>query len=195
LPTNGGHGNGRLFPALDKLPVKQSLILGNGGIQLNCESEDGLVLAELFLDLENERLVFGPEDKVQIKDDGTAAAIRHAIDYMRFRKYYYLNGELEVYDADHETLLGRCDPFIPSQHHANRDCAKHRQRDRGARERSAASRVGTRFYRGERTGPARTKRRAEHVALVLDRVRSSKCASRQIVFGRGGAPSSLHCSC
>ena len=40
-------------------------------------------------------------------------AIRHVIDYMRFRRRYYLNGELEMYDADHETLLGRCDPYIP----------------------------------------------------------------------------------
>lgn len=102
-----------IFPALDKLKVTESLIIGNGGIQLNCESEDGLVHAELFLDFKNERIVFGPEDKVQIKDNGAATTVRHAIDYMGFRKYYYLNGELEVYDADHETLLGRSDPFIP----------------------------------------------------------------------------------
>lgn len=102
-----------IFPALDKLSVKESLTIGNGGIQLNCESEDGLVLAELFLDLKNERLVFGPEGKVRIKDDASATAIGHTIDYMRFRKYYYLNGELEVYDADLETLLGRCDPYLP----------------------------------------------------------------------------------
>jgi hypothetical protein len=71
------------------------------------------VEAELFLDFKNERLIMGPEGKVQIKDNGTPTTIQHVIDYMRFRKCYYLNGELEVYDADHETLLGRCDPFIP----------------------------------------------------------------------------------
>lgn len=102
-----------IFPALDKLKVTQSLIIGNGGVQLKCESEDGLVEAELFLDFKNERLVMGPEGKVQIKDNRSAASVRHAIDYLRFRKHYYLNGELEVYDADHETLLGRCDPYIP----------------------------------------------------------------------------------
>jgi hypothetical protein len=105
--------NQAIFPALDKLKVTESLIIGNGGIELNCESEDGLVQAELFLDFKNERLVMGPEGKVQIKDNRTATSVRHAIDYMRFRKHYYLNGELEIYDADHETLLGRCDPFMP----------------------------------------------------------------------------------
>jgi hypothetical protein len=102
-----------IFPALERLLVTGSPIVGDGGIQLHCESEDGLVHAELFLDFANERLVFGPEDKVQIRDDGTAATIRHVIDYLRFRKYYYMNGELEVYDGEHDTLLGRCDPYLP----------------------------------------------------------------------------------
>lgn len=97
-----------IFPALDKLKVMQSLIIGNGGVTLKSESEDGLVHTELFLDFKNERLVMGPEGKVQIKDDGSPAVIRHMIDCMRFRKFYYLNGELEVYDADHETLLAVC---------------------------------------------------------------------------------------
>ena len=107
------HRDEPVFPALEKLTVTESLIVGNGGIQLKCESEDGLVHARLFLDFKNERLIMGPEGKIEIKDDGSGTAIRHVIDYMRFRRRYYLNGELEVYDADHETLLGRCDAYIP----------------------------------------------------------------------------------
>ena len=47
-------------------------------------------------------------------DDGTEVAARKAAQVMKFQLDYVLNGCLQVWDADTESLLGRCDAFIPT---------------------------------------------------------------------------------
>jgi len=102
------------FEPLEGLRVKEILVLpAVGTIQVTCVSTDGLLRVAFDLDFREERLVVGPEMDADLKDDGTERAFRNASAYQRFRKAYYLNGELEIVNAESGERLGRCDPFIP----------------------------------------------------------------------------------
>lgn len=61
----------------------------------------------------DERLQFDPIDSVALADDGSPNAVRRMIDRLKFVKALYLNGQLEVWDAARNSILGRCDAFIP----------------------------------------------------------------------------------
>ena len=78
-----------------------------------CASLDNRVRAGLFLNFTDERLQFDPIGSVVIADDGSQNAVRRMIDRLMFVKALYLNGELEVWDAARNSILGRCDAFIP----------------------------------------------------------------------------------
>jgi len=47
-------------------------------------------------------------------DDGSEDAARDAVSIMAFKRAHFLNGELVLKRADTGDVLGRCDPFIPT---------------------------------------------------------------------------------
>lgn len=101
------------FPAFENLDVE--LLEATGGrLRARCSSGDELFRAGLSLNFAEQRLEFDPVEGVAVADDGSAQAMRYALDRIEFVKAMYHNGELEVWDADREVLLGRCNPFIPT---------------------------------------------------------------------------------
>ena len=101
------------FLAFENLNVE--LLEASGGRLLaRCISGDQLFTAGLSLNFAEERLEFDPVQGVAVVDDGSAQAMRYALDRVGFVKAMYHNGALEVWDADRRVLLGRCDPFIPT---------------------------------------------------------------------------------
>ncbi|HUJ73120.1 MAG TPA: methylamine utilization protein MauJ [Verrucomicrobiae bacterium] len=100
------------FPVFENL--QPNIIEGDGGgLLVACASLDNRVRAGLFLNFTDERLQFDPIGSVVIADDGSQNAVRRMIDRLMFVKALYLNGELEVWDAARNSILGRCDAFIP----------------------------------------------------------------------------------
>ena len=55
-----------------------------------------------------------PESEVIVYDDGSAGAAEMAKNVAEFRRAYFRNGRLQVWNAETEKLMGRCDPFIPT---------------------------------------------------------------------------------
>jgi hypothetical protein len=102
------------FPPFEFMVVRELLILANVGlIHVKCRSADSLVDLEFGLDFFNGRIVANPQMNIQIRDDGSATAMEHAAEHQRFRKFYFLNGELEILNASTSERMGRCDPFLP----------------------------------------------------------------------------------
>jgi Methylamine utilization protein MauJ len=101
------------YPSLRNLVVKQIAIAG-GVICLECASESNRTRILLGLNFANERLFVDTIDRLTSLDDGTEAAVRDAIEVEGFRKAYFNNGELMVKRADTGELMGRCDPFVPT---------------------------------------------------------------------------------
>ena len=90
------------------------IIAGQEGcLIVDCHSNDNLVLFRLSLNFAEERLEFDAIKGVHIADDGTATSPQYAADHGHLMKGLCLNGQLEVWDASQETILGRTDPFIP----------------------------------------------------------------------------------
>lgn len=100
------------FPAFEKLRP-QVLEATAGQLVILCNSADKCVRALLSLNFSEERLEFDPDQGVEIRDDGSSRAVRDQLDRITFIKGLCANAQIEVWDADHESLLGRCDPFIP----------------------------------------------------------------------------------
>jgi len=84
-----------------------------GRVWIRCSSDDGLIQILLGLDFPREFLLFDLMRHISIIDDGSAAAIRHALDDNRFFAEMIQNGELEIWDADRAIMLGRDDPLLP----------------------------------------------------------------------------------
>ncbi len=84
----------------------------DGMVTLQCVSASGRVSLLLGLDFPEERLRFDPIDGVSVVDDGTPEVAEEAAEIQRFLADYFANGQLEVWSGS-DTLLGRCDPFIP----------------------------------------------------------------------------------
>ncbi len=102
-------GNFDAFENLHARPIACS----NGRVVLQCESKDGLFRAEVGLNFDAEHLEFDPTTAVIIRDDGSTLPLQKALDRLGFIKALYWNSELEVWDAEHGILLGRCDAFVP----------------------------------------------------------------------------------
>jgi hypothetical protein len=91
----------------------QVMQVNEGCIWVRCRSKTGLVTVVLGLDFPREFLLFHISRHIRIVDDGSASAMQHALDDNRFFKAMITNGELEIWDADRQVLLGRDDPLIP----------------------------------------------------------------------------------
>jgi len=87
---------------------------GTGGsLVLRCHSHDELVSLLISLNFAQERLEFDPESDVTLQDDGSPQAIHNVRDRIAIMRQLLFNGQLEVWNAEQSTLLGRTDPYIP----------------------------------------------------------------------------------
>lgn len=77
------------------------------------QSQDGFVSMTFLLDFRNERLVFPLENGIRFEDDGSAAAAQTAKSIVKFNHDYNANGELQIWDAETDTLMSRLEAFIP----------------------------------------------------------------------------------
>ena len=90
-----------------RLSIKKGLAV------LYCVSPDDRLEIALILDFDGERLVFDPEQHVQIKKDGSVEGIDHAMMRLRFLRGMISNGRTEVRDAATGRRIGRTDPCLP----------------------------------------------------------------------------------
>jgi hypothetical protein len=72
-----------------------------------------LLAVGIGLDFVCECIDFNLKTGVMPSDDGSATAVRYALDDNRFYRDMVTNGELEIWDSDNEKLLGRADPLLP----------------------------------------------------------------------------------
>lgn len=82
-------------------------------IEVVYRSADTLVDLIFWLNLAEERLQFDVQKSVVARDDGSVAAARNAQELQRFLRDYFLNGELQIWNAETGELISRCDAFIP----------------------------------------------------------------------------------
>jgi hypothetical protein len=85
----------------------------DGQVMLQCSNSNHLINAAVMLNFAEERLEFDPVHAVRIFDDGSSEAVRRELDRVRFVRALYGNGQVEVWAAPTNSILGRCDPFIP----------------------------------------------------------------------------------
>lgn len=96
---------------------------GHGRVEVAYQSEDGLVDLVFWLNFAEERLEFDFQQGIVIRDDGSVAAAQNGKEVERFFRDYLGNGELQMWDADTETLVSRCDAFIPINCYLDVDAA------------------------------------------------------------------------
>lgn len=81
--------------------------------EVQYRSRDGYVRVVLLLDFAAERLVFPLDVGLQFADDGRVEAVRTGKIITTFIHAYNGNGELQVWNAETDTLMSKCDAFIP----------------------------------------------------------------------------------
>src|SRR5207244_2767065 len=86
----------------------------DGRLDVVCTSATGALRALLTLDFAEEHLRFDPARGVLVRDDGSVSGARSLLDRILFVQWMFQNGQLEVWDADHDALLSRCATFIPA---------------------------------------------------------------------------------
>ena len=94
--------------------VAKAVAIDGGVVYLECTSVDSRTRMLMGLDFPNERLLIDTTDHLISIDDGTEAAVHEAIAVMEFKKAYFGNGELVVKAVGKDELMGRCDPFMPT---------------------------------------------------------------------------------
>lgn len=102
------------FEALTGLEVTDIEVRVDGMVRVRCDSNDRTCAVYLYLHFPEERLLIDVEGGFAVFDTGTPQAARYAADVCQFKAKYFLNGVLEIWNADDGTLMGRCDPFIPT---------------------------------------------------------------------------------
>ena len=86
---------------------------GYGRVEVVYQSEDGLVDLIFWLNFAEERLEFDFQKGIVARDDGSVAAAQNGKELDRFFRDYFLNGELQMWDAGSGALISRRDAFIP----------------------------------------------------------------------------------
>lgn len=109
------------FPPLERMAPIAGEVTPDG-LAMIYRSADGLADFAFHLNFREERLQFNLED-VAVRDDGTACAAQNAAHIARFIRDYLGNGELQLWDADTNELLSRCDAFIPTNCFLDHDAA------------------------------------------------------------------------
>lgn len=103
------------------IPLQASY--GHGRVEVVYRSEDQLVDLIFWLNFADERLEFDPQRSVVARDDGTPQAARNGKEIDRFFRDYFGNGEIQMWDRDTDTLISRCDAFIPVNCYLDIDAA------------------------------------------------------------------------
>lgn len=96
-----------------EIMTPQLIVVENGCLIVDCLSGNRQVCFRVGLNFAEERLQFDPERGILIADDGTARAFRNVVDHMRLLKALIQNGQLEIWNAETNCLLGRTDACIP----------------------------------------------------------------------------------
>jgi hypothetical protein len=86
---------------------------GDQRIEVVYRSADSLVDLVFWLNFAEERLVFDVQNSIKGWDDGSVAAARNGKEIDRFFRDYFLNGELQMWNAENGELISRCDAFLP----------------------------------------------------------------------------------
>lgn len=126
-------GNGTLpeeeWPALPRLSLRLAfhdlyapcenltttvIAVKDGRAEVRCDSEDGLFSIMVGLNFRGDRLEIDPLNAVALHDDGSEHAMRRAAAFVKFHRAYFGNGILQIWNAETEVLLGRCDAFLPT---------------------------------------------------------------------------------
>lgn len=93
--------------------MPQVVAIRKGCVWLKCTTNDGLLSLYVGLDFRSEGIAFDLKQGITLVDDGSADAMRHGLDDNRFFRDLVQLGELEIWNADTQILLGRADPLIP----------------------------------------------------------------------------------
>ncbi|MEO8358728.1 MAG: methylamine utilization protein MauJ [Vicinamibacteria bacterium] len=100
------------FEGLDRMSVTP-IGVKVGVVTLCLTSEDQLAAAVLGLDFRSEHLMFDFMQGLNVRDNGSVAAVEKQIDRIRVLECCVRNGQLEMWASATGTLLGRSDPIIP----------------------------------------------------------------------------------
>lgn len=95
----------------------------DGRLHLTYAAEDNLVELRFSLAFGEERLCFNIEDGVYGRDDGSVRAAEFRRDIERFKRDYFLNGIVRMWNADDGSLLSRLDAFLPTNCFLDLDAA------------------------------------------------------------------------
>ena len=66
-----------------------------------------------MMNFPDERMAFDLDKGLRITDDGSEIAAKKILSALHFMSDYMANGKLLAFNADHGTLLGRKDAYIP----------------------------------------------------------------------------------
>lgn len=100
------------YPAFERL-VSRIVGVKSGCVYVRCSSKDGLATLIFGLNFPAERIEFNTQGGVAVDDDGSPRAAGVRLDDLRFFREHICNGELEIWNAETEMLLGRTDPLVP----------------------------------------------------------------------------------
>lgn len=99
----------RAFSSMDV----RILEIENGCVWIEAVAAGGLSGIIIGLNFAQERLLFDPEQNVFILNRQDVVTGENIIDQLSLIKALVCNGQLEVWNAEDSTLLGRTDPCIP----------------------------------------------------------------------------------
>lgn len=100
------------FQSFEKMTTKV-IRIDDGKIAMECITSNQYMVVGLVLDLKNERLYFDGYDGIIVRDNGTTEAAETSLDYIKLLRAWIGNGELEIYNSESQSLLSRCDAFLP----------------------------------------------------------------------------------
>ncbi len=103
----------QVYPPLANLQSTVTAV-SDGVVLIQCQSADGLTRMMIALDFPEERLHTNVFQGMLSLDNGAPEAVSNAISVMQFQRKYFGNGTLIVKRTDTDAVLGRCDPFIPT---------------------------------------------------------------------------------
>lgn len=95
--------------------------LTNQRVELVYQSEDCLAELIFWLNFLEERLEFDSGRSFKLYDDGSVAAAQNGKERCKFIWDYFGNGEIQIWNAEKNSLISRVGAFIPMNMRANLD--------------------------------------------------------------------------
>ncbi len=84
----------------------------DGKIKFELHDDEHLILILIEIDFINNRLIFDLSN-IKLSDNGTQKSANFIADFVVFQGKLFANGELEIWNATDNKILGRRDQFIP----------------------------------------------------------------------------------